>query len=519
MSASPPEQPPPTGALKWTIIGTVLVGAFVFSLNARGSVLEGPVTVQAFALDRYKIQWITGAEGIAGLTTLFAGIYLLKVFGARRAFLLGTVCLAVGALGESLARTPWELGVAGVVRSCAGFYSIPGLTLLQRLVPGRTRFAYCTYLALVFGGQVAAEPAGALVAFHPSWRALYAAIGACGVALVLIALCLFPDDRPARRPERGFDFAGAGLFMVIYGLVFFLLYRGNYLGWRVSTPIWAAAGVALAALALFVWRELVAPEPFLHLGGFAFRTVALTMVASGFWCAALYGVAIQLPNCLLVLGYDHWKTGWVILPMGLLVVAVMFLGGFVRQRGALVWLYRVGLTGMTVVGLWLARIDIYTPWQWVMGVSSLWAVFAGMSMSPIAQLTFEGQPPAMAAATGAMKFFMRSFNGTVGILLAGVLIDQGAWWGLDFVRDAIVQGQGAVQADVPALRDHLARHGSAPAAAAAQGEAVLGSWVNLHAQVIGYRRGLRFCAWLSAAGLVVSLLIHRRKEISVFDDG
>ena len=160
--------------------------------------------------------------------------------------------------------------------------------------------------------------------------------------------------------------------------------------------------------------------------------------------------------------------------MGQIVVAVMFLGGFVWQRGALVWLFRVGLAGMTVVGLWLARIDIYTPWQWVMGVSSLWAVFAGMCMSPITQLTFEGQPPAMAGATGAMKFFMRSFNGTVGILLAGVLIDQGAWWGLDFVRDAIVQGQGAVQADVPGIRDHLVRHGSTPAEAVAQSEAVLG---------------------------------------------
>ena len=33
--------------------------------------------------------------------------------------------------------------------------------------------------------------------------------------------------------------------------------------------------------------------------------------------------------CLLVLGYEHFKTGWVILPMGLIVLAVMFLGGFV----------------------------------------------------------------------------------------------------------------------------------------------------------------------------------------------
>jgi hypothetical protein len=205
--------------------------------------------------------------------------------------------------------------------------------------------------------------------------------------------------------------------------------------------------------------------------------------------------------------------------MGLIVLAAMFLGSFVRQRGALVWLFRVGLAGMTVVGLWLAQIDIYTPWQWVMGVTSLWAVFAGMCLSPIAQLTFQGQPPALAGATGAMKFFMRSFNGTVGILLAGALIDQGAWSGLELVRDSIVQGQGAVQADVPAIRDHLVRHGSTPEAAATQGEAVLGYWVNLHAGVIGYRWGLRFCAYLSAVGLIVSLFISRRKESSIFDSG
>jgi hypothetical protein len=106
-----------------------------------------------------------------------------------------------------------------------------------------------------------------------------------------------------------------------------------------------------------------------------------------------------------------------------------------------------------------------------------------------------------------------------GILLAGLLIDQGAWSGLDFVRDAIVQGQGAVQADVPGIGDYLVRHGSTPAEAVAQSEAVLGHWVNLHAQVIGYRIGLRCCAFLSAAGLLFTCFISRRKEPSVFDAG
>src|SRR5258708_15450861 len=181
------------------------------------------------------------------------------------------------------------------------------------------------------------------------------------------------------------------------------------------------------------------------------------------------------------------------------------------------WLLRGGLGGMTVVGNWLSQVDVYVPWQWVVGVTCLWALFAGLCMAPIAQLIFEGQTPALSGATGAMKFFMRSFGGTLGILLAGIVIDRGAWWGLEFVRDGIVQGQGAVQADAPGIRDHLTRRGSTPQAAEAQSHAVLGQWGDLHARLIGYRPGLRFCAWLSAAGLVMSCFISGRKEPSIFD--
>src|SRR5260370_27279023 len=110
MSASPAGQTLPTGAQKWTTIGTILVGAFLFSLNARGTVLEGELKVQAFALDRYKIQRITGLDGVAGLTSLFPSIYLIKPFGARRPLHLHALSLTLGCLGETLARPPSALG-------------------------------------------------------------------------------------------------------------------------------------------------------------------------------------------------------------------------------------------------------------------------------------------------------------------------------------------------------------------------------------------------------------------------
>jgi MFS family permease len=516
---SPPTaiDPGPTWAAKWTIIGTVLLGAFLFSVNAKGTVVEANVIVQAVGLDRYKVQWVNGPAGVAGLTFLFSSIYLTQRFGARRVFLLGAVCLAAGSFGAALMRNGWQDAMAALLRSGAGFFTIPGLVLLQRLLPHRQRVTYCTYLALIYGGEVIAEPLGALLAFNPSWRALFLGLGAGGVLLSVAALVLFPDDRPARPPDQAFDFAGAALFAAVLGLLFFLLYRGNYLGWQVSTPVCVAAGALAVAGALFLWREGAARAPFISLLPFAHRTIALTLLCAACWAGALYGVAVQLPHALLLIGYEHVKTGWVMLPMSLVVLATMLLGEWLTRRSNHVWALRLGLAGMAVAGFGLARLDLDSSWQWVMGVSAVWGVFAGMCLPPIAVLTFEGQQPQEAATTGAMKFLMRALGGTVGILVAGIVIDRGAAWGLDFVRDSITHGQGALQVAQIGIRDHMARQGSAPPAAAEQADAVLGYWVNLHAGVIGYRIGLRFCAYLAAAGLAVACFISRRKEVSIYD--
>ena len=147
-------------------------------------------------LDRYKIQWITGLEGVAGLTSLFASIYLMKVFGARRVFLLGAVCLAVGALGESWRGRRWSLASRGCCE-LRGVLADPR----PDHAPAADAGAESVRLLHLVGPGVR-RPGdrrifGALLAFHPSWRALFVGLGACGVALVLIALCLFPDDRPS----------------------------------------------------------------------------------------------------------------------------------------------------------------------------------------------------------------------------------------------------------------------------------------------------------------------------------
>jgi hypothetical protein len=305
--------------------------------------------------------------------------------------------------------------------------------------------------------------------------------------------------------------------MVGLALVFFLLYRGNYLGWLVSTPIWIAFAALAVVFVLFVWYEMRSPAPFIPFGAFFYQTIAIAMVVSAFWCASLYGVALQLPNCLLAVGYQHWKTGWVMMPMALVLIVAMLAGTILWRRHHYMWLLRVGLAGMTVLGFGLASLDMYVTWQWLVAITSLWAVFAGICLPPIGQLTYEGQRADAVAATGAMKFLIRAFCATLGVLIASIILDRSTASGLEYVRASVVRGQGTLQIVEPDLRTHFEFQGSAPGAAALQTDALLGSWVDQHAVVIGYRDALRFCAYLAGVAFLISLFISSRKEFSVFD--
>ena len=180
-------------------------------------------------------------------------------------------------------------------------------------------------------------------------------------------------------------------------------------------------------------------------------------------------------------------------------------------------LLRVGLAGMTIFGLALSRLDIYATWQWVLAISVLWGLFGGLCLAPIGQLTYEGQHANAAATTGAMKFLIRGLGAILGVLIGAIVLDRSTASGLEYVRASVVQGQGTLEIEEPVLRSHMIHHGGVPATASRQASALLGSWVNQHAVVIGYRSAFRFCAYLGAAALVVSLFISRRKEFSVFD--
>jgi hypothetical protein len=300
-------------------------------------------------------------------------------------------------------------------------------------------------------------------------------------------------------------------------LLLFLLYRGQYLGWFVSTPVCLAAGAAVVVAAVFIWHELRAPEPFVDMNVFTFRTVTLAMVAAAFFNASLYGVAIMVPRYLLLRGYPEWHAGLVMIPGALVMMTTMILAGIVARRSFKVFAVWIALAGTTASTFWLSRLDLYTPWQWTMAMTCVSGAFSGVSLALLVKLTFEGQTAADVAHTGAMKFFLRLFGGTVGTLGASILLVSSTAVAFEDLRLGMPPGRGPYALVEEAVRAHMIARGSPPPVAAAQAPAVIGGWVSLNAQVIGYQSVLRYLALLSAVALLISVFIGRRPEISILD--
>ncbi|MDA1097059.1 MAG: MFS transporter, partial [Chloroflexi bacterium] len=127
--------------------------------------------------------------------------------------------------------------------------------------------------AVGLGGATAPFLAGWLLDTF-DWRAIFAAEAAIGLVAALASLAVLTPESGAQRHTRPFDLIGA---VLIFSGVAGMLVAGNRLpSWGVSSPlVIGLGGGGLILAALFVWRQLRAPNPILDLSIFRIRAFSV----------------------------------------------------------------------------------------------------------------------------------------------------------------------------------------------------------------------------------------------------
>jgi MFS family permease len=492
---------------KWPWLITVNCGLVAYVACGSGMALSFDLIVQDVVSDRWRYQWVTGPATVIHLLFLALMFALPRWLGLRRAFIIGAACMALGALGSAAATNPYQMGAAQAVLAATPLMLVPSLVTTMRVTGPHGRYFF---LSVAFGAGMVCEGIGGLLAFNPSWRAMFLGSALVGLWLIAYGVRALPADVPARGSAAPFDWAGAALLAAIAGLAVFLCYRGQYLGWFDSLAISLAALALPVAITLFAWREWMAARPLLSLGLLRHPTGTLATLTSFFWNAALAALAVVVARYLTACGFQAWQAGLILAGAGAISLAMMFLGSLFAQHArprhtlGLLWL---GLAGMTAFTFWLSFVDITAPWHHALAGTLLAGAFGGLALGPTITFMVRDQSPDEELRVRASKFFLRFFGGSLGILLAGVIFATGLNVAHESLRLGMIPGLDPTHRVWHAIETHTIQRGSSGPDATAQATVVLEAWIQQNARVMGYQTTLRWVALFSAAALALSLLL------------
>jgi len=308
---------------------------------------------------------VSGVQSAIALEALVSAAFILisskvgDLIGRRRAYVLGLLAYAVGALAMTLAQNLIAIIIFWAVLGGLGASLL--LPAMQSLIHGNFEGAARKRTYALVGASAAIAAAvgpllGGFVTTYLSWRVGFL-LEVVVIAIVLSGVRLV-HDVPYRGP-REIDLVGAALSVIgMGGLVLGILVwqeGGEYVG-----LIMAIGAIGMALLAYWLRRRtreggVTLLDP--HLFGFPHFTVGVS--AQLLQQVTLGGAMIALPIFLqMTLEYDALGAGLSLAPLSLSMFAVALLVGkkaTARRPGNIV------LTGFALTTVGMAAIVPIVP--------------------------------------------------------------------------------------------------------------------------------------------------------------
>jgi EmrB/QacA subfamily drug resistance transporter len=404
----------------------VLLSMAMFVLVVDTSLMNVSISAVVDDLDTTVsgVQSAIALEALVSAAFILIGSKVADLVGRKRAYVVGLLCYAVGALAMTLARDLVAIIVFWAVVGGLGASLL--LPSMQALIHGNFEGPDQRRVYAMVGAAAAIAAAvgpllGGVITTYLSWRVGFI-LEALVIGVVLAGINLVRDV-PYTGP-RGIDVVGAVLSALgMGGVVLGIIAWQEGAGPVVALIVIGAASLAgLAAWLLHRRRagELTLIDPDL------FRAPGFRMGVSQqlMQQIALGGAMIVLPIFFqIVLEYDALAAGLAIAPLSLTMFAVAMLmgkrGGGHRPATLVLWGFGLLLVGMAAVAVVVPRAE--SGWAFVAplavagsGLGLLVSQLNNYTLSPIS----EERVSEAAGVNSAAGSFGLSF----GLALGGALM-------------------------------------------------------------------------------------------------
>ena len=431
----------------------LLLSMAMFVLVVDTSIMNVSISAVVHDLhtDVSSVQSAIALEALVSAAFILIGSKVGDLIGRKRAYVLGLLGYAVGAIGMTLAQS-----VAVVVV----FWALVGglgasllLPAMQSLIHGNFEGTAQTRVYAQVGAAAAIAAAvgpllGGAITTYLSWRVAFL-LEAVVIAVVLSGISLVRDV--AYTGDRGVDVVGAILSVVGMGGVVLGILVWQEGGESVAALI-AVGLVALGSLAYWlVKRKRADRTPLIDPDLFRSKLFRLGVTGQMSQQIALGGTMIVLPIFLqMVLEYDAMQAGLSIAPLSLSMFAVALLAG--RRAGA----HRPA--AIIRLGFALVAVGIAVLIPIVPDVDSGWYLLAplvvvgsglGLLVSQLNNYTLSPIAEERVSEAAGVNSAAGSFGLSFGLAFAGAIMLAT----LSFVFTDMAQSSAVLS---PAEQDHVA---------------------------------------------------------------
>jgi DHA2 family multidrug resistance protein len=501
---------------KWLITLTVMVGTIMSALDSSIVNVALPYMRGSLGATVEQITWVATGYILSTVITMPLIALMGARFGRKRFYAASIFLFTVSSMLCGISWNLESLVVFRILQGIGGGAMIPiAQAILRESFSSREQgLAMGIYgLGIVLGPAIGPTLGGWLTDRF-SWPWIFFINVPIGI-LDLILLDRFIVDPPYLVREKGpIDWSGLAFMIVGLGSLQLMLEQGERKDWFGSSFIIELLILAVAGIALFIWRELSTPRPAVNLRILKNVSFSVGTLLGGLLGMGLYGSLFLLPLLLQQLkGYTALESGIALIPRSLAMAVMMPLAGRLYNRIGPRLLIAGGLALSAFSFLQFSRFSIDIGFGDLAGPQILQGFGFGMifvSLSTAALMTIE--KARMGEATGLYNVVRQVF-GSIGIAIAASQLTHGQAIFRSVLGDHMsVYNDPTLQA-YGVLRGGMQGAGADPFTAQTQALRMLDAGASRQAAMMAYDRIFFMVVVLFVASIPLVMLLRNQSHI------
>jgi DHA2 family multidrug resistance protein len=387
----------------------------------------------SMAADQSESTWILTSYLVSNAIVVPISGWLASVMGRKRFYMTCVALFTVSSFLCGIAPTLGILLTARVLQGIGGGGLAPSeqAILTDTFPPEKRGVAFALYGVAVVVAPALGPSLGGWITDTYSWRWIFFINLPVGIASLILTYLLVQDSPAAKKEQEEatkggikVDYVGFALVALGIGCLQVVLDKGQEDDWFGSTFI--TTFVILSAIGIIgaiIWELLCTENPIVDLPLFRDRSFLFTNAMMFATLFVLMSTTQLLPQFVQqILPYDATKAGLVLMPGGLVMMAMMpVIGIMVRKTQPKFMIF----LGFIISALALDHLCNLEP-----GASfkklALARMFQGLGFAflfvPIQTLAYSNLPEGKSNKASALINLMRNLGGSVGISVGTTLL-------------------------------------------------------------------------------------------------